>query len=438
MPNFKYIDNLKLEAMQKNYILKITPLLFLFFFSSKSFSQHTDLVDDSQTQVLADSTKNYIIPDATSKGMKWSRTHNKWFTAKLGFAPILDYNANFQNQDSKNQVGKQESRFDIRSARVMVSGKINFKNPWKYLISVEYKGLDRADDASNFGVTDFKIVIPLSENSQLDFGKVKETFVYEMVGDAANLPQFERLLNPFFNSRNIGVIYRHYLLNNRISLSGGIFKNWPASDKSFSNTDNTFTARITGLPKWQNDGKEFMHVGIGLRYVDAKNDIIRLKNKNESNITTTYVDTGNMDASHQFNLSMEQLWSLDNFSVLMEYVHNWTATNDLGTQQFSGYYVTGSYVLSGEQRPYDQKAAYARRIKPTGKYGAWEIFARVGANDLETKEIHGGINNRYDLGLNWWATQYWKAGLVYGIGNLEKDGITGVTNNLQFRIQWIY
>lgn len=181
-----------------------------------------------------------------------------------------------------------------------------------------------------------------------------------------------------------------------------------------------------------------MHVAIGMRYVDAKENIVRLKNKNESNITSNYVDTGNMDASHQFNLSMEQLWSLDNFSVLMEYVHNWTSTIDFGTQQFSGYYVTGSYVLSGEQRPYNQKAAYARRIKPTGKYGAWEIFARVGKNDMETKEIHGGINNRYDLGLNWWATQYWKVGAVYGIGNLEKDGITGVTNNLQFRIQWIY
>ncbi len=424
--------------MPKNYALKIALLLFFFFINSKSFAQHTDLVDDSQTQILPDTTKTYMIPDATSKGMKWTRTQNKWFSAKLGFAPILDYNANFQNEDSKNQVGKQESRWDIRSARVMVSGKINFKNPWKYLISVEYKGMDRPDDAANFGITDFKIVIPLSQNSQLEFGKVKETFIYEMVGDAANLPQFERLLNPFFNSRNIGVIYRHYLLNNRISLSGGVFKNWPASEKSFSKTDNTFTARITGLPKWQNDGKEFMHVGIGMRYVDAKEDIIRLKNKNESNITSTYVDTGNMNASHQFNLSMEQLWSLDNFSVLMEYVHNWTSTNDLGMQQFSGYYVTGSYVLSGEQRPYDQKAAYARRIKPTGKYGAWEIFARVGENDLETKEIHGGINNRYDLGLNWWATQYWKAGLVYGIGNLEKDGIIGVTNNIQFRIQWIY
>lgn len=417
----------------KSFALKFVLILFLTLFTNTIFSQHTDLVDESQTQILVDTTN-----DATHHFMKWSRTRNKLFSAKLGFAPILDYNANFQDNDSKNQVGSQENRFDIRSARVMVSGKINFKNPWKYLISVEYKGFDRGPDDPNFGITDLKFVIPLSENSDLTFGKIKETFVYEMVGDAANLPHFERLLNPFFNSRNIGVIYHHFFMNNRLTASGGIYKDWFASDKSFSKSNTTFTARITGLPKWENDGKQFMHMGVGIRYVDAQDNIIQLKGRNESNITSNYVDTGKLNASHQFNLSMEQLWSLDNFSVLMEYVHNWTSTNDFGIEQFNGYYVTGSYVLSGEQRPYDQKAAYARRIKPTGKYGAWEIFLRVGQNDLETKNVHGGINNRYDVGLNWWATQYWKAGMVYGIGNLEKGDVTGITNNLQFRVQWIY
>ncbi|MBK0369140.1 porin [Flavobacterium agrisoli] len=417
---------------------KIVLLLGVFFLSSKIQAQHTDLVDESQTQIFADTTKTYFIPDATHKGMRWSRFHTKWFTSKLGFAPILDYNQNIQNADSKNQVGSQESRFDIRSARVMVSGQINFKNPWKYLISVEYKGFDRAPEDPNFGITDLKFVVPLSTNSDITFGKIKETFVYEMVGDAANLPHFERLLSPFFNSRNIGFIYHHFFLNNRLTASAGLYKDWIGNDTNFSDSNTTITARITGLPKWQNEGKQFMHMAVGMRYVNAPSDVIRLKGRNESNITTNYVDTGNLNASSQFNLSMEQLWSLDNFSVLMEYVHNWTSTIDFGTEQFSGYYVTGSYVVSGEQRPYDQRAAYARRIKPTGKYGAWELFARVGQNDLESKNIHGGLNNRYDLGLNWWATQYWKAGMVYGISNLEKDGITGVTNSLQFRLQWIY
>ena len=39
----------------------------------------------------------------------------------------------------------------------------------------------------------------------LTLGKIKEPFVYEMVGDAANLPHHERLMSPFFRSRNDGV-----------------------------------------------------------------------------------------------------------------------------------------------------------------------------------------------------------------------------------------
>jgi phosphate-selective porin len=427
---------MQLLSQKFNLILFLT---FVFLFcNSTAIAQHTDYVDDTQTQVLADSTKSYFIPDVSHKEMRWSKTRNKWFSAKLGFAPILDYNAIYQDNDSENQVGPQESRWDIRSARVMLRGKINFKKKWSYLLSYEYRGLDRKEYQAAFGFTDIKLIIPIGEHSELHVGKQKETFVYEMVGDAANLPHFERLLNPFFNSRNNGIIYRHFLMKDRMTISAGVFNQWPGNDKDLDEGATTFTARVTGLPKWENEGKTFMHMGIGVRYVEAENGVIRLKGKNESNISDNYVDTGNMEAKHQWNLNFEQLWSLENFSVLMEYVHNWTATTTSGLEQFSGFYVTGSYVLSGEQRPYDMKAAYARRIKPTGKYGAWEIVSRIGRNDLQTRTINGGINNRYNLGLNWWATQYWKAGLIYGVSNLDKNGVTGITNSLQFRLQWIY
>jgi phosphate-selective porin OprO/OprP len=422
---------------QKSSVIILISLIVLFC-SNTAQAQHTDYVDDTQKQVLADSTAAHFVPDVSTKNMRWSQTRNKWFTAKLGFAPILDYNANYQDNDSKNQVGNQESRWDIRSARIMARGKINFKTKWSYLLSFEYRGLDRKEDQAAFGFTDIKLIIPLGANSELQVGKQKETFCYEMVGDAANLPHFERLMSPFFNSRNNGIIYRHFLMKDRMTISAGVFNQWPGNGKNLDEGATTFTARITGLPKWENEGKTFMHSGIGVRYVEAENGVIRLKGKNESNISTNYVDTGNMNASHQWNVSVEQLWSLENFSVLMEYVHNWTATTDFGLEQFNGYYVTGSYVLSGEKRPYDKRAAYARRVKPTGKYGAWEVITRFGKNDLDSRDIQGGINNRYDLGLNWWATQYWKAGMVYGISNLDKNGVTGITNSLQFRLQWIY
>jgi len=399
-----------------------------------SKAQHTDYVDSSQIQVLADTAKSYWLPDVQSK--RWTRGGNKLFTFQLGLVPILDYNLNVQDEDSKAQVGEQESRVDIRSARIMGRGKINFKRPWGYLVSMEYKGLDRTEDMKPFGFTDVKLVIPAGKKSELWVGYIKETFSYEMVGDAANLPHQERLLNPFFRSRNTGLQWRRFMLQDRMTVSAGWFNPWITDGRSLGDAPNTFTARITGLPKMSKDGKMFMHAAVALRYVEADNGSLRLKGKNESNVSTNYVDTKAFSGSHQWNLGIEQLWSLENFSVLLEYIHNWSKTPG-GTEQFNGYYVTGSYILSGEARPYDNRAAYARRVKPDSKSGAWELWLRLGKVDLDSRNIVGGTNVRYTLGLNWWATQHWKLGMSYGISNLYKNNLVGVTNSFQWRLQWV-
>ena len=413
----------------------ITTILFAGFFllSINVQGQNTDLVDSSQTQVLADTGKTYFIPDASRKSMNWTRYGNKYFTLQIGFAPIVDYDLNIQDNDSKQQVGPQESRLDLRSGRAQFSGRINFKHPWRYLVSVEYKGLDRSASDPSFGLTDIKLVIPVFKNSDLTIGKIKETFSYEMVGDAANLPHQERFMNPFFRSRNTGIVLKHYFLHDRMTLAGGWFNDWLLGGPGI----NTFTGRLTGLPKWVNNGKLFIHSGLSFRYVQASEGMIRLRGRNQSNIGSYYTDTKDFNASHQFNLGVEQLWSLENFSILFEYIHNWSKT-PAGYEQFAGYYVTSSYIISGEQRPYDMKAAYARRVKPHGKAGAFEIVVRFGRVNLDSRNIEGGINSIYSFGLNWWATQHWKAGMFYNISNLHKDDLVGITNAFQWRVQWIF
>jgi len=409
-------------------------LVCLAAMASDARAQHTDYVDSSQTQVLADTGKTYLLPDV--KGGRWNRTSNKLFSFQLGLVPILDYNLNIQDGDSKKQVGEQDSRFDIRSARIMGRGKINFKRPWSYLISMEYRGLDRTEDMKAFGFTDLKLVVPTGKHSEVWVGYIKESFCYEMVGDAANLPHQERLLNPFFRSRNAGIQWRKFMLQDRMTVSAGWFNPWIADGRSLGDAPNTFTARLTGLPRISQDGKQYMHMAASLRYVEADNGQLRLKGKNESNVSSNYVDTRSFTGDHQWNLGIEQLWSLENFSVLLEYIHNWSITPN-GTEQFNGYYVTSSYIISGEARPYDKRAAYARRVKPDGKNGALELWMRVGRVDLDSRNISGGINNRYTMGINWWATQRWKLGMNYGISNLDKDDLIGVTNSFQWRIQWV-
>jgi phosphate-selective porin OprO/OprP len=95
-------------------------------------------------------------------------------------------------------------------------------------------------------------------------------------------------------------------------------------------------------------------------------------------------------------------------------------------------------VLTGEHRPYDKQVAYARRIMPVRKWGAWELVGRYSHVDITDKAIDGGIFDRTTVGINWWATRRWKVGFDYGLIELDRKGMTGTTHAFHTRFQWVY
>jgi phosphate-selective porin OprO and OprP len=75
---------------------------------------------------------------------------------------------------------------------------------------------------------------------------------------------------------------------------------------------------------------------------------------------------------------------------------------------------------------------------PTGRWGAPELVVRYSDVDLTSTQVDGGRFRRTDLGLNWWATRRWKAGIAWGHVWLDRAGTRGQTDTLLTRIQWIY
>jgi phosphate-selective porin OprO/OprP len=359
-------------------------------------------------------------------------------TLRIGLVPILDYTWLSQDQANVTQVGVQDSAFQVRSGRILARGELFARQAYapRYLVAFEYKGFDSDPDVT-WNFTDISITFPVKHVGDVTVGKTKEPFVYEMVGDAANLAQVERLLSPFFVSRNVGVRFDR-ALGERMAVAAGVFNDWWTTSVPRQDSGTTLAARVTGLAWMSANGRRFLHVAGGLRRNGADSGQIRLKGRPESNITDNYVDTGNIPASAAMNYSAEALWNEGPVSLLAEYSWADVFATDAADPHFRGGYITASWVVTGEHRPYDHRAGYARRVIPQHHRGAIELVARVGLVDLSDGGVDGGAMAKWYSGVNWWATRRFRISAGGGRVRLDKGGLVGHTNQFLTRLQWVY
>lgn len=390
---------------------------------------------------LAKDASAYALPDfrdETLESAKYEDGHDR-FSVKFGLVVMpADYTTFDQDADSKAQVGNQQDEFEVRSLRLMARGHFELFRKWNYVLSYEYKGFDQ-DSSDDWNVTDAKISTEVGPRfGTLTIGKTKEPYAYEMAGDAANLPHHERLLSPFYRSRNVGVQLSNAVLDQRATWAVGWYNDWWVEGQSYSDSGNDFASRVTALPVWSDDGVNYLHVAASVRYYGAVDDQLRYRGKPASNVADDFVDTGKVPGDHAWHTGLEALWNVGGYSLLAEYVRADLSTRGGGSPTLYGYYVTGSWVITGEHRPYDRKAGYARRILPSGRWGSVELIGRYGSVDLDDESVRGGAMDGWWAGVNWWATRRIKASVGYGNIDLDRFGLTGNTKTLLTRVQWIY
>jgi len=182
----------------------------------------------------------------------------------------------------------------------------------------------------------------------------------------------------------------------------------------------------------------YVHLAASVRRYGAVDDELRYRGRPASNVADYYVDTGRLPGDHAWHTGLEALLSVRGASLLAEYVRADLSIDGPGEPVFDGYYLTGSWVLTGEHRPYDRKAGYARRILPQGRWGAVELIGRYGRVDTTDEGVEGGVMDGWWAGINWWATNRFKASVTYGDIELDRLGLVGSTQTFLARLQWIY
>lgn len=380
-----------------------------------------------------------MFPDLPMKFKESISIKEQGFSMTPGLILIGDYTAFDQDDANLRQLGIQESAWETRAVRVVIRGHLGDSYRVNYLWALEYNDLKYLD-TQLWQVVDFAFSFPLtgSGRTKLAVGKMKEPFSYEMVGDSANLPHQERILNPFFQSRNIGAQLTHVTGSHRMTLRAGIFNDSRFETGEYQEGDWQAAARVTGLAWDHPERSRFLHLGLAGRYVGASGDQLRYRGRPESNVSSNFVDTGAFTADHACHLGLEALWSDGPVSLLAEYNQSWVDSSEMGDPSFSGFYLTGSWVLTGESRPYDRTVGYARRVIPKGRWGAPELVVRLARLDLEDAGAHGGSLDRISIGLNWWATRRWKFGVTWGRTWLDRDNIEGAAESVLARVQWVF
>lgn len=345
---------------------------------------------------------------------------------------ILDITSFAQDDASIVQVGRQADRAEVRSVRVHVTGALVSDARFSYRLSAQYKGFD-ADTPRDWDISDAAMTFTTAD-IRISVGRIKENFSYEVIGSTSAMPQSERVLTPFAASRNFGAAATHvYGSDRRITASIGVYDNrW-----GFGNGGLGMSGRLSHL-LWQDGDRDYLHIGVSFRHVPASGGALRYHGRPASNVASDFVDTGSFAAVHARHYGIEGLYSLGGLSVLGEIVAARTNAPTVGNPAFHGFYLTGSWVITGEARPYDRDVGTAGRLVPHGRFGAPELVVRYAAVDLDDARVHGGRYERLDLGVNWWISRQWKLGGVWGRTWLESGGVTGLTDSALMRLQWIY
>jgi phosphate-selective porin OprO/OprP len=162
----------------------------------------------------------------------------------------------------------------------------------------------------------------------------------------------------------------------------------------------------------------------------------RFRARPEANLRgTRLVDTGALAEPGTIDrLGFEAAWIRGPLLLQAEYLS--FGASPAGRPDFTGTgnYVAGSWVLTGESRPYRNGAI--GNVRPARPHGAFELAVRYSAVDLDDGPVRGGRQQDWTLGANWYVGQHLKlqANHVWANSTKAYGGSTGADVQIDPRI----
>ena len=383
---------------------------------------------------------------------KWNGFETKWVNGIVTGALALD-RMKWLSQDAANEAWfgdlNDYNGGEIRALRFGIFGTLNFEKPWVYVIAGATNSFDKGfelEEQDEVTLFDWRLDIPFFRNSVMSIGKQKEPISMERLTGMVFLPWQERsaVADALLPSRNVGIVWNGSSPEKYTSWAFGVFDDWFDAGQDFDESASQFVGRLTWAPLRTQDESNLVHLGFGYRYSDAKEGF-RFRTEPEFNKAPVYVDTGFgtdtgvLQADDTSAYNVEVSWRKGPFWLASEYFRTDVKNPSLQDPVFDGYYVSASWILTGEMRPYSKKnglfgsVPVSRTVYQGGK-GAWEIATRYSDIDLSDGGVGGGDMQIASLGLNWWATPFFSLGANYRYIWNTLDEVEGSSSGFMTRI----
>lgn len=214
-----------------------------------------------------------------------------------------------------------------------------------------------------------------------------------------------------------------------------------------------YALRIVGTPLHGLDG--LLHIGANASIVAQPADLgataatryaLQLRERPELRVDgSRLIDAGQIDAKGARALGLEFAAQQQNLLVQGEYfdisINRRTRAPGASDPRFTGWYLQGGWMLTGERRKYNTATAafdapgVDKTFDPAkGQWGAWELAARYSTVDLNYAEnslvaadrVRGGQQDIWTIGLNWFPNPAVKFMLDYYSVSIDRRNAAGL------------
>jgi len=307
---------------------------------------------------------------------------------------------------------------------MFAKGKLH--KEWGYKVQVDY-----SDDA--LAIKDAYIkYLPWG----VTVGNFKQPIGLEELTSSKYTTFMERSLPAVFaTSHRIGVGVNKGGKN--WSLAGSVYGG-DSEDDEDGQEGYGFGARGTFAPIAEKTRAVHLGVAIAREEPIDDGDDVRFRQRPEFHAASTrLVDTGtitNVDNIQKYGVEAAAV--MGPFSLQGEYLKaNVNRDSGFEDYDFDGAYVSASYFLTGESRPYSAKKGKFGRVKPKAKSGAWELGLRYSTLDLDDGAINGGEEDNWTVGLNWYVNPHVRIMANYIDVDVERAGVNDDPNIFAVRTQ---